>query len=63
MKVLLLGCGNVGANVARQLVPRHPELECVVGDLDLAVAEKLAAELGSRRARRCARRRPPRRAA
>ncbi|MCM2318997.1 MAG: saccharopine dehydrogenase NADP-binding domain-containing protein [Pseudomonas sp.] len=48
MKVLLLGCGNVGANVARQLVPRHPELEYVVGDLDLAAAEKLAAELGSR---------------
>ncbi len=48
MKVLLLGCGNVGANVARQLVPRHPELECVVGDLNLAVAEKLAAELGPR---------------
>lgn len=48
MKVLLLGCGNVGANVARQLVPRHPELECVVGDLDLAAAEKLAAELGPR---------------
>ncbi|AYC33967.1 hypothetical protein D3880_17090 [Pseudomonas cavernae] len=48
MRVLLLGCGNVGANVARQLVPRHPELECVVGDLDQGNAEKLAAELGPR---------------
>ncbi|UVE17979.1 saccharopine dehydrogenase NADP-binding domain-containing protein [Pseudomonas sp. LS44] len=48
MRVLLLGCGNVGANVARQLVPRHPELECVVADLDQDNAEKLAAELGPR---------------
>ncbi|CDF85579.1 hypothetical protein PKB_4254 [Pseudomonas knackmussii B13] len=47
MKILLLGCGNVGANVARQLVPRHPSVEYVVADLNLEVAEKLAADLGS----------------
>ena len=46
MRILLLGCGNVGANVARQLVARHPELELVVGDLNLAAAEKLAGQLG-----------------
>ncbi|WP_280291733.1 saccharopine dehydrogenase NADP-binding domain-containing protein [Pseudomonas sp. BN417] len=48
MKVLLLGCGNVGANVARELLPRHPEVECLIGDLNLGAAEKLAAELGPR---------------
>ncbi|MCY1336366.1 Lysine 6-dehydrogenase [compost metagenome] len=48
MRVLLLGCGNVGANVARQLLPRHPEVECVIGDLNLEAAEKLAASLGPR---------------
>ena len=48
MRILLLGCGNVGANVARQLVARHPELELVVGDLNLAAAEKLAGQLGGR---------------
>ncbi|SDH70828.1 saccharopine dehydrogenase family protein [Pseudomonas panipatensis] len=48
MTILLLGCGNVGANVARQLVARHPELDYVVADLNLGSAEKLAAELGGK---------------
>ncbi|MCG2579283.1 MAG: saccharopine dehydrogenase NADP-binding domain-containing protein [Marinobacter sp.] len=46
MKILILGCGNVGANVARQLVPRHPGLEYVIGDLNAEAAAKLAGELG-----------------
>lgn len=48
MRILLLGCGNVGANVARQLAAGHPELDLVLGDLNLAAAEKLAAKLGGR---------------
>lgn len=48
MRILLLGCGNVGSDVARQLVARHPELDLVVGDLNQAAAEKLAAKLGPR---------------
>ncbi len=48
MRILLLGCGNVGANVARQLAARHPELDLLLGDLNLATAEKLAAQLGPR---------------
>lgn len=46
MKILLLGCGYVGANVARQLIAANPGLEYVVADIDSAVASGLAAEVG-----------------
>ncbi|QQX89160.1 saccharopine dehydrogenase NADP-binding domain-containing protein (plasmid) [Cupriavidus necator] len=48
MRILMLGCGNIGANVARELLPRRPELEYVFADLNLDAAEKLALELGGR---------------
>ena len=48
MKILLLGCGNVGANVARQLVPRHPSVEYVVADLNLEVAQSVRESLWDR---------------
>lgn len=47
MKVLLLGCGNVGANVARQLVPQHANIHFTIADFNLEAAQQLATELGS----------------
>ncbi|MCK9533413.1 MAG: saccharopine dehydrogenase NADP-binding domain-containing protein [Pseudomonas sp.] len=47
MNVLLIGCGNVGANMARQLVPLHTSISYTVADFNLAAAQQLAAELGA----------------
>lgn len=46
MKVVILGCGGVGANAAQQLMARNPALECVVADLNLTTAENLALIIG-----------------
>ncbi|WP_431024953.1 saccharopine dehydrogenase family protein [Halomonas sp. H5] len=48
MRILLLGCGGVGSNVARLLVPRHPTVEFIIADRYLEVAESLVGELGGR---------------
>jgi saccharopine dehydrogenase-like NADP-dependent oxidoreductase len=45
MKLLFLGCGSVGSKVINQLATRHPELDCTIGDINLAAASALAAEL------------------
>src|SRR5690554_2435860 len=47
MKILLLGCGNVGANVARQLVAGNPDVEYVIADINADTATALATEVGS----------------
>ena len=47
MKILILGCGNVGANVARQLVPSQPDIQFVIADINETTAQQLAADLGS----------------
>jgi len=47
MKVLILGCGNVGSNVARQLVPLHTDISYTVADFNLETAQHLAADLGA----------------
>lgn len=46
MNVLILGCGNVGADVAVQLAARHPGLGLVLGDCDAAIAAATAARVG-----------------
>lgn len=46
MKILLLGCGNVGANVARQLVAGNPDLQYIIADINIDTASALAAEVG-----------------
>lgn len=47
MNILLLGCGNVGANMARQLVPLHSDVSYTIADFNLEAAQQLATELGS----------------
>jgi saccharopine dehydrogenase (NAD+, L-lysine-forming) len=47
MRILILGCGGVGSNAARQMAARHPQIEYVVGDRHLAAAERLAGRIGS----------------
>lgn len=46
MKILMLGCGGIGASVVRQLVPRNPDIDYVVADIRADAAEALAAEFG-----------------
>ena len=43
--VLLGGAGLMGRATARDLLERHPALELVIADLDVAAAERLAAAL------------------
>ncbi len=45
MKILFLGCGSVGSKVINQLATRHPELDCTIGDINVATASALADEL------------------
>jgi saccharopine dehydrogenase-like NADP-dependent oxidoreductase len=47
MKILILGCGNVGGDVAVQLASRHPHLQFLLGDYDRAIAESIAARIGA----------------
>jgi hypothetical protein len=46
MKIIMLGCGGIGANVVRQLVPRNPAIDYVIADIRLEAAEALAAQFG-----------------
>ena len=47
MKVLILGCGNVGSETALQLMERHQQdIEMVLGDRNLDAAEALAQQIG-----------------
>lgn len=46
MKIVILGCGNVGANMARQLVPNQPDLQFVIADVNESQAQQLANSLG-----------------
>jgi saccharopine dehydrogenase-like NADP-dependent oxidoreductase len=47
MRILILGCGNVGGDVATQLAGRHPEIQLVIGDNNIAAAEAVAARIGT----------------
>ena len=47
MKVLILGCGNVGGPVAVQLMERNAQdVELVLGDRNAEAAQALAEQLG-----------------
>ena len=46
MKIIMLGCGGIGANVVRQLVPRNPAIDYVIADIRLEAAEAIAAQFG-----------------
>lgn len=47
MKVLILGCGNVGGPVAVQLMERNAQdVELVLGDRNLEAAQALATQIG-----------------
>jgi saccharopine dehydrogenase-like NADP-dependent oxidoreductase len=46
MKMLILGCGNVGYNVAMQIIPRQPDINFMVADIDLAIAQDVADKVG-----------------
>lgn len=46
MRILILGCGNVGGEVAVQLAARHPGLELLLGDYDRDAAEAVASRIG-----------------
>lgn len=47
MKILMLGSGNVGGDVATQLAATHPEAQLVIGDYNTAAAEAVAARIGA----------------
>jgi len=48
MKILILGCGNVGSDAATQLMERHGnDLDLVLGDYNLEAAQGLAQRLGA----------------
>ncbi len=46
MRVLFVGLGAVGAEIARRLAKRRPALSLLVADLNKATAQHLAAEIG-----------------
>jgi len=47
MRILILGCGSVGGDVATQLAASHPEIQFVIGDYNVAAAEAVAARIGA----------------
>ncbi|MGG4220580.1 saccharopine dehydrogenase NADP-binding domain-containing protein [Paenibacillus jamilae] len=46
-KVVILGCGNVGSDVARYVAEEVPAAKILVADYNIEAAEKLANEIGA----------------
>ncbi|MFN8627706.1 MAG: saccharopine dehydrogenase NADP-binding domain-containing protein [Candidatus Binatia bacterium] len=47
MRILILGCGSVGGEVATQLAASRPDLQFAVGDCNVAAAEAVATRIGT----------------